>query len=408
MNILTADYIYTTDGYLENQAIAFDEKIHAIDKVDVLKKKFPDAKLMQSNPNSIIYPGFTNTHVHLEFSANKTTLEYGDFMQWLHSVIENRTQLIEASDDNVMTKACENMISSGITTFGAISSFGSELEVCKRTPQKVVFFNELIGSDASTADMLYGDFMQRLSNSEASTKAEKIIPAIAIHSPYAVHPIVIKKAVALAKSKNYPLSTHFLESSYEREWLESNTGGFMSFFEKFFQTKRAVTTIDEFIHQFDDYPTHFVHCTQSTTEEKRYLHSQGHSIAHCPISNRLLGCGRLAIEEIESTLSIATDGLSSNYSLNIWDELRAALMLHHQAPLNKLADRLIHSITSDAAKAIGMVGGQLKTNAPADIVCISLPSACDKNALSLQAILHTQNADMVFIDGKVVVNKNEL
>ncbi len=401
MKILIADYIYTPQGYLTGKAIAFDETIRGIDSADTLTEQFPDASIIRTAPHSILYPGLINTHVHLEFSANSSTLEYGDFMPWLHSVITHRNDLIESCDDARMTEACDAMLRSGITSFGAISSFGMELEVCKRAAQKVTFFNELIGSDAKTADMLYGDFLERVKQSESAAADEHITPAIAIHSPYSVHPIVLDRAVALAKSKQCPLSTHFLESPAEREWLESNAGGFAAFFAQFFGSTQAVTTIEEFMHRFDSYPTHFVHCTQTNSKERAYLASQGHSIAHCPRSNRLLGCGRLPIEDVTTPMSIATDGLSSNWSLNLWDELRAALMLHHQGSLAKMADRLIRSVTADAATAIRSDVGRLEAGAPADIIVVTLPSRCEQeDTLSLHAILHTDSAKSVYINGE--------
>jgi len=400
MKILIADHIYTPEGYLTGQAIAFDTEIKAIGAAADLATAYPQAEIIRTQPHSIVYPGLINTHVHLEFSSNCSTLKYGDFMPWLHSVIEHRNDLIESCDDVRMAEACEEMLHSGITSFGAISSFGMELEVCKRAPQRVTFFNELIGSDAKTADMLC-DFLERVKNSESADESEHITPAIAIHSPYSVHPIVLERAVALAKTKKYPLSTHFLESPAEREWLASNAGGFASFFEKFFGSTQAVTTIEEFMHRFDSYPTHFVHCTQTTSKERAYLASQGHSIAHCPRSNRLLGCGRLPIEDVNIPMSIATDGLSSNWSLNIWEELRAALMLHHQGPLEKMADRFIRAVTSDAAIAIRSKSGNLEVGAPADLCIITLPDRCEeREALSLHAILHTDTATQVYLAGE--------
>ena len=99
---------------------------------------------------------------------------------------------------------------SGITTFGAISSFGNELEVCEVTPQRVVFFNELIGSNAQYADMLYGDFMERVKASMSCEEKSRITPAVAIHSPYSVHPIILQRAGNVAKEHQLPLSAHFL------------------------------------------------------------------------------------------------------------------------------------------------------------------------------------------------------
>ena len=344
MNIIVAEYIYTPDGFVSGLGVAFGDKIEDIDSIGLLSAKYPDANIIYAKPHSILYPGFINTHVHLEFSANKTTLAYGDFMPWLDSVIDNRDDLMGACDNSVMSSECENMMKSGITSFGAISSFGNELEVCEKTPQRVVLFNELIGSNASYADILYGDFLNRVDASMKCDSHSRITPAIAIHSPYSVHPILLQKAVNLAKEHSLPLSAHLLESSAEREWLECGEGEFKEFFQKYFNTSVPVTNIDEFIHAFDTYPTHFVHCVQANEKELAHIKEKNHTIAHCPRSNRYLGCGRLAIEDIDIPFSIATDGLSSNDSLNIFDELRAGLMLHQQVPMSQLHAPSIRSL----------------------------------------------------------------
>ncbi len=402
--IIIADYIYTQDGYLEGQAVVFDKNIIATGAPEEIISDHPDAQIVRAAPHTVIYPGFINTHVHLEFSANRTSLTYGDFMHWLDSVIEHRDDLVQQCDDAMMEEATGDMLRSGITSFGAISSFGTELEVCKRIPQRVTFFNELIGSSAATADMLYADFQERLNNSMHASPDDLITPAIAIHAPYSVHPILLTKAISLAKEKNMPLSTHFLESSHEREWLESHSGGFLGFFQKFFNADKAVTTIEEFMGAFDSYPTLFVHCTQTTSYEREYLARYNHYVAHCPRSNRLLDCGRLPIEDVDSPLSIATDGLSSNWSLNIWDELRAALMLHHTGSLHEMADRFIRSVTSDAAKSIKSQAGRIEAGAPADIALVTLPEHIEHTGhISLQTILHTKEVSGLYIDGAQVI-----
>jgi len=400
MKILVADYIYTLEGYIHNKAIAFTETIHDIDSPEVLQKKYPDAEVIQTKPHSVIYPGFINTHVHLEFSSNKTSLKYGSFMPWLDTVIEHRDELMGKCDNEVMQKECDTMLHSGITTFGAISSFGNELEVCERTPQRVVFFNELIGSNAMYADMLYGDFMERVRASQSCEESSRITAAVAIHSPYSVHPIILQKAVNVAKQNNLPLSAHFLESQAERQWLEKGEGELKGFFEKFFNTSVPVTNIEEFMFAFDTYPTHFTHCVQANKEELDYLADKGHSIAHCPRSNRYLGCGRLEIEDLNLPYSVATDGLSSNDSLNIFDELRAALMLHNLAPMQELATKLIQSVTSNAADILGLNCGKIAEGKLADFAVITLKEKPKREEeIALWTILHTKECSEVYIEG---------
>ena len=404
MKILVADYIYTPDGFVKNQAIAFTETIRDIDSAEILQKKYPDAEMIQTEANSVIYPGFINTHVHLEFSANKTSLKYGSFMPWLDTVIEYRDELMGECSNEVMRKECDAMLHSGITTFGAISSFGNELEVCEQTPQRVVFFNELIGSNAMYADMLYADFMERVKVSQNCEDSSLITPGIAIHSPYSVHPIILQKAVNVAKQHKLPLSAHFLESQAEREWLEKGEGELKGFFEKFFNTSVPVTNIEEFMFAFDSYPTHFTHAVQATARELDHLADKGHSIAHCPRSNRYLGCGRLEIENLNLPYSVATDGLSSNDSLNIFDELRAALMLHHQAPMQELANRLLRSVTSDAADILGLNCGRIAEGKLADFAVVTLREKPKREEeIALWTILHTKECSEVYIEGNKYV-----
>jgi cytosine/adenosine deaminase-related metal-dependent hydrolase len=406
MKILVADYIYTPDGYIINQAVAFTDTIQEIGSLEELKSKYPDAELIETSPNSVLYPGFINTHVHLEFSANKTSLKYGSFMLWLDSVIEHREDLMGCCDNEMMMGECDAMLRSGVTTFGAISSFGNELEVCEKTPQRVVFFNELIGSNAMYADMLYGDFMERVKASKSCEASSFITPAVAIHSPYSVHPIILQKAVNVAKADNLPLSAHFLESQAEREWLEDGKGELKGFFKKFFNTEVPVTNIQEFMHAFDSYPTHFTHCVQATKSELAYLADRGHSIAHCPRSNRYLGVGRLAIEtlkELDMKYSIATDGLSSNDSLSILDELRAGVMLHHQAPIQLLAKKFIKSITSDAADILGLACGRISVGKLADFAVVTLRETPKREEeIALWTVLHTKEVSSVFVNGAEV------
>jgi cytosine/adenosine deaminase-related metal-dependent hydrolase len=210
--------------------------------------------------------------------------------------------------------------------------------------------------------------------------------------------------VNVAKQHKLPLSAHFLESQAERNWLEDGEGELKGFFEKFFNTSVPVTDIEEFMHAFDTYPTHFTHAVQATKEELAYLADKGHSIAHCPRSNRYLGCGRLAIEtlnELNFPYSVATDGLSSNDSLNIFDELRAAIMLHHQAPIQLLAKKLLKAVTSDAAEILGLNCGKIEVGKLADIAVVTLREAPKREEeIALWTVLHTKTVSTLFINGE--------
>ena len=403
MKIIAADYIYIDGIFKKEYAVLFNEKIIAVGPYVELIEQYPEAECIAQKPYTVLYPGFINTHTHLEFSANKTTLMYGSYIPWLYSVIDDRNHLVEKCTAEVMEKACEEMLQSGVTALGAVSSFGHDLETCIATPQRVVYFNELIGHNPETIDSLYNDFLQRFEASSHHAE-HNVIPAVAIHSPYSVHPVILKKAVAFARERQVPISAHFLESRAERTWLEEGDGEFRTFFKTFFDQDKPFTTIDEFLSQFDGYPTHFTHCVQAGEKELKKIAAEKHTIAHCPRSNRLLGCGRLEIEKLEAReipFTVATDGLSSNYSLNIFEELRAALMMHHELGLQDLAKHMMRSITTDAAKILSLDCGQIAEGYQADFALIQLPEKpVQEEDIALWTILYTQQVTQLFIQGE--------
>ena len=401
MKIISSKYTYIDGEYKKDVAVAFDKRIVKIGQLNDLQAEFPNSELITYPDNSVLYPGFINPHVHLEFSANKATLKYGDFMSWLYSVIENREELVANLNEDLIKEKCNEMLKSGITTFGAISSFGAELEVCANLEQRVIFFNEVIGSNPAAVDALFANFKSRVDDS-MQLKSDTLIPAIAIHSPYSVHPFLIREALNIAKSQNLITTAHFLESKAEREWLESSSGDFLEFFKNFANTTQAVTTIDEFLNAFKNIPTLFTHAVQVEEKELMAINQNGHSVIHCPRSNRLLGCGRAPVEHVDSLL-LGTDGLSSNYSLNILEEMRSALMMHFQAKLEELAPRLIESVTTTASKALNLKIGKIEPEYWADFAIFKLPDDLkyeDKGSLALHTIINCESADSVYIGGE--------
>ncbi len=403
MQIISPNYIITPDKLISDMSIAFESTIKKIAPIEELKKEFPDAKITTLKKNSLLMPGLINAHVHVEFSANKTELSYGDFMNWLYSVIENREDLINGCDKECMSKAIDAMLESGITTFGAISSHSMDLEACANAKQNVVFFNELIGSQATMADALFGDFTSRLDASKA-IKREGFYPAVAIHSPYSVHPVLIKKALEIVKIENLKLTAHFMESKAERDWLDNSNGDFKEFFENLLKQNSAVSDSKEFLEYFDGQKTLLTHAVKANDDELSTISSNKHTIIHCPISNRLLGNGAIDLTRLDGqniNWITATDGLSSNYKLDLFEEMKAALFMHSELPLLDLSKKLINSVTKNAAEALGLNTGEIAEGKNADMLVLDLDKE-PNDELAIHLILHRYNISKIYINGKPV------
>ena len=406
MQIISPNYILTPNVLLKDQAVAFDNTIHKIAPLEELQKEFPNARVTQLEENSLLMPGLINAHVHIEFSANKNHLSYGDFLNWLYSVIEKRADLINECGLSCMSEAIDTMLANGITTFGAISSQAMDLEACANAKQNVVFFNELIGSQATMADALFGDFVARLDASKM-VKREGFYPAIAIHAPYSVHPVLVKKAVAIAKEENLKLTAHFMESVAEREWLDESKGDFKKFFEDLLSQSQSVGSAEEFLSYFNDTNVLLTHVTNANDQEIQRIADNGHTIIHCPISNRLLGNPMLDINRLDKhriPWIVATDGLSSNYDLDLFEEMKISLFMHSDTPLHSFAKALLDGVTINAAKALGLNTGVIAEGKNADMLIVDLDEEPTQE-LALHLILHRYNISKVYVNGKLHVGE---
>ena len=394
MTLITADFVLTCNEdfeIIEEGAVVFDATILEVGKSAELKAKHPNVTVIETPKNSVILPGLINSHVHLEFSANQSMLRYGDFIPWLRSVIKHREELSALATTELITCKLQEMLKRGTTTLGAISSFGADLEACAATPQRVVYFNEVLGSVPSAVDAMYGDFRGRLEASKAFT-CKRFIPAVSVHSPYSTHPILAKKALQIAREEQCVVSTHFMESAAERAWIDEGKGDFETFFSAFNPHAKPMCSSVEFLELFSQNPTLFTHAVQATQNELEIIAEQKATLTHCPVSNRLLGVGKLDLEAVQHqniNLTLGTDGLSSNISLSLWDEMRSALMMHAECELSSLAKMLLQSVTCNAAKALQLPCGVLEKERYADLIVATLPQACEKEDVALQLILHT-------------------
>ena len=403
MKIISADYIISMDeqyNIYQNKAIAFDKKIVKIDSLENLKKEFHETKVIILPENHVILPGLINTHIHLEYSKNKTTLKYGNFVKWLKSVIEHQHDLTQSFDKEELKNIIKNLLKNGTTTIGEISSFGLDIEACHETPINVILFNEILGSAPNAVDAMYQDFLQRYQMSK-SLANEKFIPAISVHAPYSTHPILAKKVLSLAKEDNSLVSTHFMESQAEREWLDKGKGDFLNFLKNFNPYAKPMITAKEYIELFKDTKALFTHATYATDEELAMIDSNFY-LTTCPVSNRLLENKRFDITKVKN-LTLATDGLTSNISLNLWDEMRAFLFIHEDKNLQNLSKQAIEMTTSKAGKALRLKKGILKVGYDADMIVVKLADKFDNiDDIYQWLILHTKQAEKTIILGEEV------
>ncbi|EKA0738327.1 metal-dependent hydrolase [Campylobacter lari] len=403
MFIIAPKIILTCDddfNILENKAVLFDDNILEINSLEILQKSYPQAKLIQIPKDSLLLPAFINPHTHLEFSANNGNLVFGDFLKWLDSVFNNREQLSQKAKEKLILQNIHKMLKSGTATIGEISSFGSDLNPCVNSQARVIYFNEILGSNEAFLQEKQNEFLKRYETS-LKFKNSKFIPAISVHAPYSTHPELAKFAIKLARENDHLLSTHFLESNHENNWLRFKKGGFKKSLAKFSKNPTPFYTPQSFLELFKEQRTLFTHCVYF--KEWDLLDKNLHSITHCAFSNKLLSKSTLKLKQALKNgvnIHLGSDGLSSNVSLSMLDEMRTNLLIHNDFELENFAKILLLMATNKTAKALNLNLGEIKKGKIADFSVFKLPNSTSLKQLPLQFILQCKEVSKLFIEGK--------
>ena len=218
------------------------------------------------------------------------------------------------------------------------------------------------------------------------------------------NPMDPKKALEIVKAKKLKLTAHFMESKAERDWLDSSSGDFKEFFKNLLKLNSAVSDSKDFLEYVYGQETLLTHAVKANDDELSTISSNKHTVIHCPISNRLLGNGAIDLTRLDKqniNWITATDGLSSNYKLDLFEEMKAALFMHSELPLLDLAKKLINSVTKNAAEALGLNTGEIAEGKNADMLVLDLNKEPNEE-LAIHLILHKYNISKIYINGEPV------
>ena len=387
-------------------------KILAVGDYENLTRTYPNAQ-KEFWRNGVLLPTLVNAHIHFEFSNNATNFVYGDFGQWLDSVIAKRDDVLSDITKSV-SQAIDSQLRSGVGLVGAISSYGYDMEALRKSALRVVYFCEAMGSNPSAIDTLFSNFKARLYQS-MEYKNTRFIPAVALHSPYSLHHIYAKYVLQEAKKLQTPISAHFLESQHEQEWLCHGSGYFYNFFAHTFgvPNPKPFYTIQSFLEQFVGMEhVLLTHCLFADKNVLEIMRENAYNIVTCPRSNRLLNNTYLPLEintktmpQAHTLLNIAlgTDGKSSNADVNILEEMRFMLFAYPHIELNVLATQILQMATRNGAKALGIQGGILEHGYNADMVVFEIPDIEHSCQEALQCILHAKEAKRMIINGREII-----
>lgn len=163
-----------------------------------------------------------------------------------------------------------------------------------------------------------------------------------------------------------------------------------------------------------------VHCVHVSPADIERLANSGGRVVHCPKSNMKLADGIAPVFEMKEAginLSIATDGCASNDLLDMWEEMRAAILLARVGSNNPealSARDAFRMATIEAARVCRIEAGEILPGRLADLAIVELSGAHlrpfhgDKLFDMLVFCARAGDVRDTIINGEIVMREREI
>ncbi len=316
MRIVSADWVIPVEGPpIEGGAVAIGE-----DGLIAAVGAAADLGEGEHFEGCVIAPGFVNAHTHLEYAVYAGFGDGLPFVPWIGLHIRRKQALSLDDMREIALVGAWESLRSGVTTVGDCSFIGATAEAASATGLRATVYLEVFGRDASALDRFH-EHRERI----APLLSDRVHLGISPHAPYTCTLEVYEAAAALG----LPLQTHFAESAAERDWLVDGAGDWTPLADLLVPPPGATGIRLLAEHGLLSADLSAAHCVHVDDEEIALLASHGVGVAHCPRSNGWLGCGVAPVAELSAAgveVSIATDSPASTPSLDLFEEMRTAIV----------------------------------------------------------------------------------
>jgi cytosine/adenosine deaminase-related metal-dependent hydrolase len=367
VRIVSADWVIPVESPpIENGAVAIadDGTIAAIGSAADLGRG-------ERHDGCVIVPGFVNAHSHIEYAVYAGFGDGLPFVPWIGMHMRRKSSL--APDDTVAiaTVGAHECLRSGITTIGDCSFSGAAVTAAAATGIRAIVYLEVFGRDATALEPFH-EMRTRIEH----LLTDRVRAGISPHAPYTCTIEVYRACAALG----IPQATHLAESAAERDWLVDGTGDWSSLADVLMPSPGATGIRLLATEGLLNSSLMAVHCVHADSEEIELLAAAGVGVAHCPRSNGYLGCGVAPVAELLAAgvpVAIATDSPASTPSLDLFDEIRTAIVgarARARRPDALSAAQALELATLGGARVLGMADqvGSLVAGKQADLAVISL------------------------------------
>ena len=363
--VLRADAVITCDGRPEVHRpgqVEIDRSGRVVYAGSVRPTDVAPAEL-----GGLLMPGLVNVHGHGPMTLLRGVGDGLPLDRWLNEEIWPREANLQPGDvETGMLLASVEMLRAGVTTSCDMYFADDEMiSAVRRTGGRLVCTPAVVGVVHGDALAPGGrlDEIRRL-HADHHDLGSTVTVGIGPHPPYDLGTEPLGALAQAARDLETVLHLHVAETADEGAELERAVG---------------CSTV-EHLHRTGVLDGHVLTAHSvwiGDADIERYAEHCTH-VAHCPVSNMKLGSGIAPISAMRRAgvnVALGTDGVASNDSLSMWEDVRMAPLLARVASTDPTAldatDALMMA-TANGGRALGLDIGSLASGSWADVIRVDL------------------------------------
>lgn len=335
--IYTADAVYNGVGLPLTHAgvlVSSAKTIVAFGKLEGLRAQFPDVPVQHLG--QAILPAPVNAHTHLDLS--RVPFKAWPYYRWIpEHIVQNRAlRGLEAAQIGL-----DWLRDSGVGVFGDIVFSAAVMEfLLSESDLPGVAHWEIFKPNPLDAETVHNETVQHLRDWRKLERTVRL--GLSLHAPFSVSSGLLTSLSQVARLEGLPLQVHVAEHPSELELFRTGTGplaesllqaGMPPFEATIGRQPDPELTPVKYLAELgvlDAKPT-LIHMVNVSEEDVRIVAQFGCSVVTCPRSNRNLECGVFPWQlyaKYGVEVGLGTDSVASGQTLNIRDEVQAALEVH--------------------------------------------------------------------------------
>jgi len=319
--------------------------------------------------DSVLVPGFINTHTHLELTHLAGRNDEREFPQWIRQVRTLKEGTSAAEFDAAAERGVRDGWAQGVTCVADTGDSGAALRALSRLGGRGIAYHEVFGPDPAQLEASLEGLQARVHELRRFSSFRAGL-GVSPHAPYTVSAPLYRAVAEYAARDGLPIAVHLAESREESAFVRDGAGPFAAAWKArgIAVEPRGVSPV-RYLESLGVLRrgTLCIHTVQLDGDDVAVLARAGVGVAHCPLSNRAHGHGAAPLAALRNArvpVGLGTDSVVSVGALDLWAEARAAGLEGEEA---------LRMLTLEGARAICLdrVVGSLDLGKQGDLAVLT-------------------------------------